>query len=87
MSINDGYARFNVINNGSTTTFQSQIIVIANRQYNITKNNSSTEFESKIEEIANKQIPKFNYLDAIVMVCDKTNPDSFTSFDKNGKDL
>lgn len=82
MSINDGYARFNVINNGSTTTFESQIIVIANRQYNITQNNSSTEFESKIEEIANKQIPKFNYLDAIVMVCDKTNPDSFTSLDK-----
>ena len=68
MSINDGYARFNVINNGSTTTFESQILVIANRQYNITENNSSAEFESKIEEIANKQIPKFNYLDAIVMV-------------------
>ena len=29
-----------------------------------------------------KQIPKFNYLDAIIMICDKTKPDSFTSIEK-----
>ena len=82
MRINDIYVRFNVINNGSSTEFKSPIILIAYRRNNINKNDSSDEFESQIAEIANKQIPKFNYLDAIVMVCDKTNPDSFTSLDK-----